>query len=138
MPPAADGSPPATVDVELSVDVAGRRRSAVACVPSVSPPASGWPVVLAFHGGQSHPRQMRGFSGLDDLAAAGAAVVVYPAGTGSREGILTWNGGNCCGDAFRSASDDVGPMTATVWLATESTASTPEMRAGRSSAAGTR
>ena len=57
---------------------------------------------------------MRGFSGLDDLAAAGAAVVVYPAGTGSREGILTWNGGNCCGEAVADGSDDVGFAAALV------------------------
>jgi polyhydroxybutyrate depolymerase len=107
MPSPSDAAGP-TIDVEITVDVGGRKRLAVACVPDVSPPAAGWPVVLAFHGGQSYPEQMRGFSGLDEFAAAGAAVVVYPAGTGSREGILTWNGGNCCGEAFQSASDDVG------------------------------
>ena len=112
MSPAADEAAPPTVDVEIPVDVAGRRRTAVCCVPDVPAPAAGWPVVLAFHGGQSHPRQMRGFSGLDDLAAAGEAVVVSPAGTGSREGVLTWNGGNCCGEALASASDDVGFVAA--------------------------
>jgi polyhydroxybutyrate depolymerase len=51
---------------------------------------------------------MRRFSGLDGLAADGRAVVLYPAGTGSREGLLTWNGGNCCGEALADAVDDVG------------------------------
>ena len=106
MLPASDSAGP-TIDVEVTVEVAGRQRFAVACVPDGPAPAAGWPVVLAFHGGQSHPEQMRGFSGLDEFATAGAAVVVYPAGTGSREGILTWNGGNCCGEAFQTASDDV-------------------------------
>jgi polyhydroxybutyrate depolymerase len=50
---------------------------------------------------------MRRFSGLDILAATGRAVVVYPAGTGSRDGLLTWNGGNCCGEARDTGSDDV-------------------------------
>ena len=65
-------------------------------------------MVLAFHGGRSHPEAMRRFSGLDEFAEAGAAAVVYPAGTGSQAGMLTWNGGNCCGEAFHAGSDDVG------------------------------
>jgi len=64
--------------------------------------------VIAFHGGRSHPEAMRRFCGLDAAAAAGSALVVYPAGTGSREGVLTWNGGNCCGEALEEQSDDVG------------------------------
>jgi polyhydroxybutyrate depolymerase len=92
----------------LDVPVGPRRRRAVACVPAGPPPAAGWPLVLAFHGGQTHPELMRRFSGLDEFAAAGRAVVVYPAGTGSREDILTWNGGNCCGQALVDQVDDVG------------------------------
>ena len=92
----------------IDVPIGGRARTALACVPAGTPPAAGWPIVLAFHGGQSHPEMMRAFSGLDTFAAAGRAVVVYPAGTGSREGLFTWNGGNCCGEALADASDDVG------------------------------
>ena len=95
-----------TLDLELPV--ASRRRRAVASVPTAPAPSAGWPLVLAFHGGQSHPEMMRRFSGLDVLAAGGRAVVVFPAGTGSRDGLLTWNGGNCCGEARDSGSDDVG------------------------------
>lgn len=92
----------------IEIPVRSRRRTAVACVPDGAAPVSGWPVVLAFHGGQSHPEMMRRFSGLDDLATQDRAVVVFPAGTGSREGLLTWNGGNCCGEARADDSDDVG------------------------------
>ncbi|MCE9631649.1 MAG: polyhydroxybutyrate depolymerase [Planctomycetia bacterium] len=91
----------------LDVPSAARLRHAIACVPDAPPPAAGWPLVLAFHGGQSHPEMMRRFSGLDIFAASGRAIVVYPAGTGSREGLLTWNGGNCCGEARDQDSDDV-------------------------------
>jgi len=84
------------------------------CAPSTAPPAAGWPLVLAFHGGQSHPETMRRFSGLDEFAAAGHAVVAYPAGTGSRPGLLTWNGGNCCGEARADGSDDVAYAAAVV------------------------
>ncbi|MEX0671585.1 MAG: PHB depolymerase family esterase [Pirellulales bacterium] len=91
----------------LDIPVAARLRHALACVPTAPSPAAGWPLVLAFHGGQSHPEMMRRFSGLDIFAASGRAIVVYPAGTGSREGLLTWNGGNCCGEARDQQSDDV-------------------------------
>ncbi len=94
-------------DRELQVPMAGRTRTAQVCVPDGPPPAQGWPVVLAFHGGRSHPEAMRRFSGLDDFAAADAALVVYPAGTGAKGSMLTWNGGNCCGEAVETASDDV-------------------------------
>jgi len=104
LPPAAGP----THDLAVEVPCGGRLRHAVACVPSGAPPAAGWPVVIAFHGGRSHPEAMRRFCGLDAAAAAGSALVVYPAGTGSREGVLTWNGGNCCGEALEEQSDDVG------------------------------
>jgi len=92
----------------VAVRVGPRDRWALVCVPRATPPATGWPVVLAFHGGRSHPGMMRGFSGLDVLAAAGRALVVYPAGTGTRESMLTWNGGNCCGEARDGDAEDVG------------------------------
>ena len=94
--------------VQLDLPVAARQRQAVVCMPAASPPPAGWPLVLAFHGGQSHPEMMRRFSGLDALAAESRAVVAYPAGTGSRDGLFTWNGGNCCGEARDTGSDDVG------------------------------
>jgi polyhydroxybutyrate depolymerase len=102
---AMEGSPTRTLRIE--VPSGGRSRHAVVVVPEAAGPAEGWPLVLAFHGGQSHPEMMRRFSGLDVLAAEHAAVVAYPAGTGSREGLLTWNGGTCCGEAREQGSDDV-------------------------------
>lgn len=90
------------------VRVATRQRQALVCVPTAPPPAAGWTLVLAYHGGRSHPETMRHFSGLDLLAATGRALVCYPAGTGTRESMLTWNGGNCCGEARDGDADDVG------------------------------
>lgn len=92
----------------IDVVVGPRRRQAVVCLPRQAAPAAGWPLVIAFHGGQSHPDMMRRFSGIERLADQGRAVVVFPAGTGSREGLLTWNGGNCCGEAKADDSEDVG------------------------------
>ena len=102
-------APPPTGCSPLAFDVplAARVRRATVSVPHSPAPPAGWPVVLAFHGGQTHPEFMRRFCGLDTLAAQGKAVVVYPAGTGSREDILTWNGGNCCGQALVDGTDDV-------------------------------
>ena len=103
-----------TSTLELEIPVGGRRRTALVCMPPDPPPAAGWPLVLAFHGGQSHPEMMRRFSGLDALAATARAVVAFPAGTGSRPGLLTWNGGNCCGEAVVDAADDVAFTAAVV------------------------
>jgi polyhydroxybutyrate depolymerase len=107
--------PPRTVvTLALEVPVGPRQRSAVVVVPEGPPPPAGWPLVLAFHGGQSHPDMMRRFSGLDAWAAAGLAAVAFPAGTGSRPGMLTWNGGNCCGEARADDADDVGFAAAVI------------------------
>lgn len=99
--------PSGTRDLSIEVECGDRTRRAVACVPEAAAPAGGWRLVVAFHGGRSQPEGMRRFSGLDDFAAAGEAVVVYPAGSGSRESMLTWNGGNCCGEAMEEGVDDV-------------------------------
>jgi polyhydroxybutyrate depolymerase len=98
----------ACVSETIDVAVGPRHRQAVVCMPRANPPPEGWPLVLAFHGGQSHPEMMRRFSGLDVLAEHGRAIVVFPAGTGSREGLFTWNGGICCGEAKAEDSEDVG------------------------------
>jgi len=70
------------------------------------------PVVLAFHGGGSNPRQMSEFSGLSDKANEAGFIVVYPAGSGRVEAALTWNAGNCCGYAQRQNVDDIGFVAA--------------------------
>jgi len=106
--------PPAYSVIACDVPVGSRHRTATVCTPAGAAPGAGWPLVLAFHGGQSHPEMMRRFSGLDALAAAGRAVVAFPAGSGSREGLLTWNGGNCCGEAWTDGSDDVGFVAALI------------------------
>jgi len=92
----------------VRVPVGSRVRSAVVCRPAGSPPDAGWPLVIAFHGGQSHPEIMRRFSGLEAYAHSGRAVVAFPAGSGSRESLLAWNAGLCCGEPRDDGEDDVG------------------------------
>ncbi len=91
---------------EIQIPVGTRQRRAILVRPCLMK-RDPTPLVVAYHGGQSHPEAMRRFSGLDCLAESGGAIVVYPFGTGTREGLLTWNGGNCCGEAFGEDSDDV-------------------------------
>jgi polyhydroxybutyrate depolymerase len=50
---------------------------------------------------------MVGFSGLDDKADQAGFVVVYPAGSGRFPRVLTFNAGNCCGQAASDNVDDV-------------------------------
>jgi hypothetical protein len=47
-------SQPAYSTIACDVPAGPRHRTAAVCVPAGPPPVSGWPLVLAFHGGQSH------------------------------------------------------------------------------------
>lgn len=68
--------------------------------------AAGAPILLALHGGGGNPDQFARASGLTAPANAAGYAVIYPAGTG-RFGLLTWNGGYCCGLAERRNVDDL-------------------------------
>ncbi len=70
--------------------------------------AAAWPVVLAFHGGNSNAEAMMEFSGLHEKADSAGFLAVFPNGTGRRGDSRSWNGGNCCGAAMRQGVDDVG------------------------------
>ena len=65
------------------------------------------PVVLAFHGGGANAHNMVGFSGLNHKADQSGFIAVYPEGTGRLERMLTFNAGNCCGQASARNVDDV-------------------------------
>jgi polyhydroxybutyrate depolymerase len=65
------------------------------------------PVVLVYHGGSSNAEQMVHFCGLNETADRASFIAVYPNGTGRLEKVLTWNGGNCCGNAMQTNVDDV-------------------------------
>ncbi len=65
-------------------------------------------MVFAFHGGGGRPASLMRLSGLYETAAREGFAVVYPYGTGRRDGrLLTFNGGRCCGYASRRDVDDV-------------------------------
>lgn len=67
------------------------------------------PVVIAFHGGGGNPASMIKLSGLNAKSDEAGFIVVYPYGTGRLENtLLTFNGGECCGQAMHQKIDDVG------------------------------
>ena len=94
-------------DHTRTLQVDGRERSYFVHVPPKYDPAKPTPVVLAFHGGGSNAEQMVRFCGLNEKADNEGFIVVYPRGTGRLAGMLTWNGGNCCGYAVQNKVDDV-------------------------------
>ena len=72
----------------------------------------GAPVILALHGGGGNPDQFATASGLGKKASKAGYAVIFPAGSGRRDGrLLTWNGGYCCGYAARRNVDDLGFLT---------------------------
>jgi len=94
-------------DHTLSLAVGGLQRSAIVHVPPQYDRAVAMPVVLAFHGGGANADSMVRFSGLNDKADEAGFIGVYPNGTGRLQRMLTFNGGNCCGQAAANGVDDV-------------------------------
>lgn len=92
----------------------GRTRTYHVYLPrSIESDPAGQPVPLlvAMHGGTGWGTQFERNSGFDGLAEANGFIVVYPDGVGSgTDGtdLRTWNGGRCCGTAFKQDVDDVG------------------------------
>ena len=68
--------------------------------------------MLVFHGGATNAKTMVRFCGLNETADRNGFLAVYPSGTGRNPNLLTWNAGNCCGDALRYDVDDVGFVAA--------------------------
>ncbi|MFM8734303.1 MAG: alpha/beta hydrolase family esterase [Pirellulales bacterium] len=104
---AADASPLSPGDYSRSVQVDGSERSYLVHVPPQYVADSPMPVVLAFHGGGANARNMVAFSGLNLKADQSGFIVVYPEGSGRLERMLSFNAGNCCGEAAARNVDDV-------------------------------
>jgi polyhydroxybutyrate depolymerase len=90
------------------ISVAGRTRSYVLHLPAGHDGKTKLPLVIALHGGGGNADNMARMSGLSEKADQEGFAVVYPNGTGPLDGrLLTWNAGNCCGQAFGEDVDDV-------------------------------
>jgi polyhydroxybutyrate depolymerase len=104
---AADASPLSPGDYSRTVQVDGSERSYLVHVPPQYVADVPTPVVLAFHGGGANAHNMVSFSGLNQKADQSGFIAVYPEGTGRLERMLTFNAGNCCGQASARNVDDV-------------------------------
>jgi polyhydroxybutyrate depolymerase len=68
-----------------------------------------YPAVIVLHGAAANYTLMEKVSGMSDLADAEQFVVIYPNGTAKvTESFASWNGGDCCGYAFKKKVDDIG------------------------------
>ncbi|MFM9064723.1 MAG: alpha/beta hydrolase family esterase [Pirellula sp.] len=104
---AADGNHLSPGDTSRTLKVDGDERSYLVHVPPQYVKDTPTPVVLAFHGGGANARNMVAFSGLNLKADQAGFIVVYPDGSGRLERMLTFNAGNCCGQAATRNVDDV-------------------------------
>jgi polyhydroxybutyrate depolymerase len=67
------------------------------------------PLVLVLHGGGGNADNAERMTGFSAMADKEGFIVVYPEGSGRRNGrFLTWNAGHCCGYAMANRVDDVG------------------------------
>ncbi len=93
----------------------GRARHYVVRAPAgVRPGGRPLPLVLVLHGGGGNAANAEQMTGFTTLVERQQVIVVYPEGTGAREGLplLTWNAVHCCGPAMQRAVDDVGFIAA--------------------------
>ena len=104
---AADASSLGPGDYSRTVQVDGGERSYLVHVPPQYTPDAPMPAVFAFHGGGANARNMVVFSGLNKKADQAGFIVVYPEGSGRLKRMLTFNAGNCCGQAATNNIDDV-------------------------------
>ena len=94
-------------DHSRTVQVDGGERRYLVHVPPQYDPSVAMPVVLAFHGGGANAENMVTFSGLNEKADQAGFIVLYPEGSGRLPRMLTFNAGNCCGQAAARSIDDV-------------------------------
>jgi polyhydroxybutyrate depolymerase len=87
----------------------GQERRYVLHVPATyaARPATGAPLVLAFHGIHTTAAIQQFLSGMNDDSEVNGYVVAYPEGVGAATN-QSFNAGTCCGDASADGVDDVG------------------------------
>ncbi|MDE1188066.1 MAG: hypothetical protein PW844_16500 [Pantoea sp.] len=93
---AADGS--------QEVQVGGQARTFALHVPDGPPPAGGFPVILAFHGGGMRGAGMERMTGFNAVADQDRFIVIYPDGIGKH-----WNDGRT---TIKNPQDDVSFVAA--------------------------
>ncbi len=93
----------------VKLNLGERVRQYYLYVPPGLDPSKPHPLLLSFHGLNTSAWDHLEMSGLNVTAEARGFMVAYPEGT---EG--SWNGGDCCGTAWRDGVDDVAFARAVV------------------------
>jgi polyhydroxybutyrate depolymerase len=102
---ARDGAAPAGArDVARTLDDGGRRY--LLHVPPDPGRRTPVPILVALHAAGSSAAQFQRYARLDRVADREGFLVTYPEGAG--DDLLSWNAGDCCGDARQRGVDDVG------------------------------
>jgi polyhydroxybutyrate depolymerase len=96
------GMGPASGNDTLELEVDGRSRSARVHVPASYDPDVGSMVVLNFHGFAMPGLQQDWMSRMTAASDAHGFIAVHPEGVG-----MSWNAGDCCGNAWTDEVDDV-------------------------------
>lgn len=90
----------ASADALTHLQAGGKDRTYTVHVPPQAPPAQGFPVIVALHGGGMQGAAMQKLTRFDALADARGFIVVYPDGVGKH-----WNDGRA---TIKDPQDDVG------------------------------
>jgi polyhydroxybutyrate depolymerase len=102
---ATPGLPPG--DYNRTVESGGVQRSYLLHVPKGFDSRAPVPVVFVFHGWSGLPEDMVGTTDFNAIADREGFLAVYPRGSGTGNGDLSWNAGICCGYALDRKVDDV-------------------------------
>jgi len=102
-------------DIHGSLSIGDRTRTWILHVPPRIDPLKPVALLVALHGGGGRAENFDRFAGLSAVADRGGFLLVFPNGSGRlTDRLLTWNAGNCCGDALAENVDDVGFLRAMV------------------------
>jgi polyhydroxybutyrate depolymerase len=89
-------------DIHQTWNTGGLLRSMYVHVPESYDPSVPTQLVLNFHGFTMNDDKEAWLTGMNDYADQRGFIVVYPQGV-----FDSWNGGDCCGDAWTGGVDDV-------------------------------
>ncbi|MBN1440501.1 MAG: hypothetical protein JW929_13915 [Anaerolineales bacterium] len=93
-------------DYGRTVDVDGVKRFYLLHVPPGSDALGPVPAVFVFHGWSGTPKEVQGSTDFNYVADRNGFIAVYPQGTGTGKGDLSWNAGDCCGAALAADTDE--------------------------------
>jgi polyhydroxybutyrate depolymerase len=99
---------PAVVAAEHTLSWGGRERSYLLAAPPGADSAVALPLVIALHGAGQDAGSFAWETGFVEAAAAQRMLVVFPNGSGTEDGRLSWNAHFCCGVGAAEQVDDIG------------------------------